>query len=140
MNQKKKKTLLILGIIAGLLFQFIGISLGLGKLRIVSGIFLTLYALLFSLCLNKLSRMSREAEFPEAVRQEEIELHDERNTQIRNRAKARTSDITRWVVIALAWVNFLVRGALWMTLALIGVFVLMYILDFCYTEKYQQEM
>ncbi|NBK93295.1 hypothetical protein D5278_15125 [bacterium 1XD21-13] len=140
MNQKKKKTLLILGIIAGLLFQFIGISLGLGKLRIVSGIFLTLYALLFSLCLNKLSRMSREAEFPEAVRQEEIELHDERNTQIRNRAKARTSDITRWVVIALAWVNFLVRGALWMTLALIGVFVLMYILDFCYMEKYQGEM
>ncbi len=140
MNQKKKKTLLILGIIAGLLFQFIGISLGLGKLRIVSGICLTLYALLFSLCLNKLSRMSREAEFPEAVRQEEIELHDERNTQIRNRAKARTSDITRWVVIALAWVNFLVRGALWMTLALIGVFVLMYILDFCYMEKYQGEM
>lgn len=140
MNQKKKKTLLILGIIAGLTFQFIGISFGLGKLRIVSGICLTLYALLFSLCLNKLSRMSREAEFPEAVRQEEIELHDERNTQIRNRAKARTSDITRWVVIALAWVNFLVRGALWMTLALIGVFVLMYILDFCYTEKYQQEM
>ncbi len=140
MNQKKKKTLLILGIIAGLIFQFIGISLGLGKLRIVSGICLTLYALLFSLCLNKLSRMSREAEFPEAVRQEEIELHDERNTQIRNRAKARTSDITRWVVIALAWVNFLVRGALWMTLALIGVFVLMYILDFCYMEKYQGEM
>ena len=140
MNQKKKKTLLILGIIAGLIFQFIGISLGLGKLRIVSGICLTLYALLFSLCLNKLSRMSREAEFPEAVRQEEIELHDERNTQIRNRAKARTSDITRWVVIALAWVNFLVRGALWMTLALIGVFVLMYILEFCYMEKYQGEM
>ncbi len=140
MNQKKKKTLLILGIIAGLIFQFIGISLGLGKLRIVSGICLTLYALLFSLCLNKLSRMSREAEFPEAIRQEEIELHDERNTQIRNRAKARTSTITRWVVIVLAWVNFLVRGALWMTLALIGVFVLMYILDFCYMEKYQGEM
>ena len=140
MNQKKKKTLLILGIIAGLIFQFIGISLGLGKLRIVSGICLTLYALLFSLCLNKLSRMSREAEFPEAIRQEEIELHDERNTQIRNRAKARTSTITRWVVIVLAWENFLVRGALWMTLALIGVFVLMYILDFCYMEKYQGEM
>ena len=140
MNQKKKKTLLILGIIAGLLFQFIGISLGLGKLRIVSGIFLTLYALLFSLCLNKLSRMSRKAEFPEAVRQEEIEFHDERNTQIRNRAKARTSDITRWVIIALVWVNYMVRGAWWMTLALSGVFLLMYILDFCYTEKYQNEM
>ena len=140
MNQKKKKTLLILGIIASLILQFIGIFLGSEDRRIVSGICLTIYVLLYTLCINKLSRMSREAEFPEAVRQEEIELHDERNTQIRNRAKARTSDITRWVVIALAWVNFLVRGALWMTLALIGVFVLMYILDFCYMEKYQGEM
>ena len=140
MNQKKKKTLLILGIIAGLIFQFIGIFLGSEDRRIVSGICLTIYVLLYTLCINKLSRMSRKAEFPEAVRQEEIEFHDERNTQIRNRAKARTSDITRWVVIALAWVNFLVRGALWMTLALIGVFVLMYILDFCYMEKYQGEM
>ena len=140
MNQKKKKTLLILGIIASLILQFIGIFLGSEDRRIVSGICLTIYVLLYTLCINKLSRMSREAEFPEAVRQEEIELHDERNTQIRNRAKARTSDITRWVIIALVWVNYMVRGAWWMTLALSGVFLLMYILDFCYTEKYQNEM
>ena len=140
MNQKKKKTLLILGIIASLILQFIGIFLGSEDRRIVSGICLTLYVLLYTLCINKLSRMSRKAEFPEAVRQEEIEFHDERNTQIRNRAKARTSDITRWVIIALVWVNYMVRGAWWMTLALSGVFLLMYILDFCYTEKYQNEM
>ena len=140
MKQKKKKTLLILGIIASLILQFIGIFLGSEDRRIVSGICLTLYVLLYTLCINKLSRMSRKAEFPEAVRQEEIEFHDERNTQIRNRAKARTSDITRWVIIALVWVNYMVRGAWWMTLALSGVFLLMYILDFCYTEKYQNEM
>ena len=58
----------------------------------------------------------------------------------RSRAKARTSDISRWVVAALAWINFLVQGYLWMTLALMGVFVLAYILDFCYIEKYQNEM
>ena len=140
MNQKQKKTLLILGIIASLILQFIGIFLGSEDRRIVSGICLTIYVLLYTLCINKLSRMSRKAEFPEAVRQEEIEFHDERNTQIRNRAKARTSDITRWVIIALVWVNYMVRGAWWMTLALSGVFLLMYILDFCYTEKYQNEM
>ena len=140
MNQKKKKTLLILGIIASLILQFIGIFLGSEDRRILSGICLTIYVLLYTLCINKLSRMSRKAEFPEAVRQEEIEFHDERNTQIRNRAKARTSDITRWVIIALVWVNYMVRGAWWMTLALSGVFLLMYILDFCYTEKYQNEM
>ena len=141
MNQKKKKLLLILGIIAGLFLQFISIYYSSTKdLRMAGGIGIAIAALLFSACFNKLSRMSREKEFPEAVRQEEIEFHDERNTQIRNRAKARTSDISRWIVIALAYANFLVRGAVWMTLALIGVFILMYILDFCYTEKYQNEM
>lgn len=141
MNQKKKKLLLILGIIAGLFLQFISIYYSSTKdLRMASGVGIAIAALLFSACLNKLCCMSREKEFPEAVRQEEIEFHDERNTQIRNRAKARTSDISRWVVIALAYANFLVRGAVWMTLALIGVFILMYILDFCYTEKYQNEM
>lgn len=141
MNQKKKKLLLILGIIAGLFLQFISIYYSSTKdLRMASGIGIAIAALLFSACFNKLSRMSREKEFSEAVRQEEIEFHDERNTQIRNRAKARTSDISRWIVIALAYANFLVRGAVWMTLALIGVFILMYILDFCYTEKYQNEM
>ena len=84
--------------------------------------------------------MSLEKEFHEAVRQEEIEFHDERNALIRSQAKARTSDISRWLVAAIAWINYLIRGSLWMTLALFGVFVLMYILDFCYTEKYRNEM
>lgn len=140
MNEKKKKTLLILGVTAGLILQFAGITAGPDNLRIISGSCIGAGALLFPLCLGKLQRLSREKEFPWAVRQEEIEFHDERNTQIRNRAKARTSDISRWVVAALAWINFLVQGYLWMTLALMGVFVLAYILDFCYIEKYQNEM
>ena len=140
MNEKKKKTLLILGVTAGLILQFAGITAGPDNQRIISGSCIGAGALLFSLCLGKLQRLSREKEFPWAVRQEEIEFHDERNTQIRSRAKARTSDISRWVVAALAWINFLVQGYLWMTLALMGVFVLAYILDFCYIEKYQNEM
>ncbi len=140
MNEKKKKTLLILGVIAGLILQFAGITAGPDNQRIISGSCIGAGALLFPLCLGKLQRLSREKEFPWAVRQEEIEFHDERNTQIRSRAKARTSDISRWVVASLAWINFLVQGYLWMTLALMGVFVLAYILDFCYIEKYQNEM
>lgn len=140
MNEKKKKTLLILGVTAGLILQFAGITAGPDNLRIISGSCIGAGALLFSLCFSKLQRLSREKEFPWAVRQEEIEFHDERNTQIRNRAKARTSDISRWVVAALAWINFLVQGYLWMTLALTGAFVLTYILDFCYIEKYQNQM
>ncbi len=139
MNEKQIKLLCILGIIAGVIFQFIGITLGPGELRMVSGVCIA-FAALAPLCINKLYCMSREKEFPEVVRQEEIELRDERNTQIRNRAKAKTSDFIRWIIIGLSYLNFLLKGPLWMTLALLGVFILIYLMDWRYMDKYQREM
>ncbi len=109
MNQKKKKTLLILGIITALLVQLIGIIAGAEHLRMISGICIGIGAALFSLTINGLYRLSYEKEFPEAVRLEKIEQEDERNIQIRNRAKARSSDIIRWVIIGIGWLNFLIR-------------------------------
>lgn len=140
MNQKKKKILLGFCLIAGLLLQFAGISLGPGQFRIISGVCIGAGAMLFSVSVNKLYRFSYEKEFPGEARKEQIELSDERNVQIRSLAKAKTSDISRWAVIALAWVNFLVRGSLWITLILIGIFTLIYILEWYYTDKYRREM
>lgn len=136
----KKKTLFIFGLIAGLIVQFIGIFTGAYQLRMISGICIGIGCAFFSLSINGLYRLSYEKEFPEAVRQERIEHQDERNVQIRNRAKARTSDISRWVIIGIGWLNFLLSGPLWITLALIGVFVLIYLMDWCYMDKYQREM
>lgn len=140
MNQKKKKSLLCLSLAAGLIFQFTGIYLGPADFRIISGICIGIGAVTFSLSINKLYRLSYEKEFPEMVRKEQIEMADERNVQIRSLAKAKTSDISRWLLIVLAWVNFLFRGSLWITLALTGIFVLFYILDGYYIGKYQTKM
>ena len=140
MKQKEKKTLFILGLIAGLIVQFIGIYTGAEHLKMISGVCIGIGCVLFSLSINRLYRLSYEKEFPEAVRQEKIEQQDERNVQIRNRAKARTSDVSRWVIIGIGWLNFLLNGSLWITLALIGVFVLIYLMDWCYMDRYQREM
>lgn len=140
MKQNKKKALFIFGLIAGLIVQFIGIYTGAEQLRMISGICIGIGCVFSSLSINRLYRLSYEKEFPEAVRQEKIEQQDERNVQIRNRAKARTSDIIRWVIIGIGWLNFLVSGPLWITLALTGVFVLIYLMDWCYMDKYQREM
>lgn len=136
----KKKTLFIFGLIAGLIVQFIGIFTGAYQLRMISGICIGIGCVFSSLSINGLYRLSYEKEFPEVVRQERIEHQDERNVQIRNRAKARTSDISRWVIIGIGWLNFLLSGPLWITLALIGVFALIYLMDWCYMDKYQREM
>lgn len=139
-NEKNTKILCSLGITAGLIFQFAGIATGTENLRMLSGICIGMGAMCFSFSINRLYRLSQEKEFPEIVHQEEIELRDERSTQIRSRAKAKTSDFTRWVIIGLAYLNLLVQGTLWMTLSLIGVFVLIYLMDWCYMDKYQREM
>lgn len=141
MNRKKKKALLITGLAAGLVFQFIGITSGADHLRIVGGVCIGIGAGLFSLSVNRLYRISYEKEFPQNVRREQIERADERNIQIRRRAKSRSSDISRWAVLGLAWVNyFLMGGPLWITFALVGIFVLVYILEWYYTDKYEKEM
>lgn len=140
MNQKKQKRLFILGIIAGLIFQFIGIFTSAEQLKIIGGICIGIGCMSFSFSINGLYRLSREKELPEVVRLEKIEEQDERNVQIRNRAKAKSSDITRWVIIGIGWLNILVSGPVWISLALIGVFILVYLLDWCYTDKYQREM
>ncbi len=139
MNRKKKKALLITGLAAGLVFQFIGITWA-AHLRAVSALCVGIGAMLFSLSVNRLYWLSYEKEFPQAVRQEQIELADERNIQIRSRAKSRSGDISRWAVAGLAWVNFLLYGPLWITLALAGIFVLAYAVEWYYTDKYQKEM
>lgn len=95
MNRKKKKALLIAGVAAGLVLQFIGITSGVTRFRTVSGLCIGIGAMLFSLSVNRLYRLSYEKEFPQAIRQEQIELADERNIQIRSRAKSRSDDISR---------------------------------------------
>lgn len=112
MNQKKKKTLLGIGVFLGMIFQFLGIMCGAEHMRTLSVICISLGAMLFPVCVNRLNQISREKEFPEIVRREQIEMADERNVQIRNRAKAKSSDISRWVIIGLSWVNYLVKGSL----------------------------
>ncbi len=140
MKQKKKKGLSILVLAAGLLLQFTGICIGPVHFRMISGICIGIGAVFFSLSVHQLYRLSCEKSFPDLVHLEQIEKRDERNIQIRRQAKSVTSDISRWALIGLAWINFLINGPLWMTLALMGIFLLIYILEWHYVNKYQKEM
>lgn len=139
MNRKTKKWLLIVGLLISMIMQFIGVTAGFEH-RFISGTCLGIAAVMLSLCINKLYRLSYEKEFPDLVHQEEIELRDERNTLIRLLAKSKSSDIVRWFILILAWLNFILKGILWLTFALIGVYLLIYILEWYFTDKYQREM
>ena len=137
---KQKKWPYIVGIIIALILEFIGISFGADDFRRLGGICIGLGAAAFSLCINRLYRLSYEKEFPDLVHQESIEYRDERNTLIRDRARSKSAVLIQWVVFSLACLIFFADGPLWITLTLIAVFVLRYCFEWYYLAKYQKEM
>lgn len=87
----------------------------------------------FALCLW-------EEKNPEIMRVNEVELNDERNVAIRRRAKAASGDILQWLVMAGAWVTIIAGTKLWITLVLIGVFLLKTVIELALMAYYRGKM
>lgn len=77
---------------------------------------------------------------PGESEQVKIDAQDERNQIIRNKAKAKCSDIIQWAVLGLAWITIFAGSPLWMTLLLIGIFLSKNILELILMDKYNHEM
>ena len=77
---------------------------------------------------------------PELMRASEIEMKDERNQMIRNKAQAVSGEILHWLMIAGAWVGILTNAPIWMILIFVGLFILKTVLDFAFMAKYQKKM
>lgn len=77
---------------------------------------------------------------PDETKRKIIENNDERNTVIRNKAKAKAGDITQWLLIALAYLSILADSPIWVTLVIVVVFLMYSFLFIFYMSKYQKEM
>lgn len=141
---KKKKPLLILGIIAGSLLNFTAIMLWAGRGgsgRNITGVILIVGSFLFSTCINRLYRLSYEKEFSELVREEKIEYQDERNSLIRDRAKAKSADIIQWGILFAAGLVFVISDCpWWLVVVLLGIYLLQSGIVWYYMEKYRKEI
>ena len=67
-------------------------------------------------------------------------MNDERNVAIRRRAKAASGDILQWLVMAGAWVTIIAGTKLWITLVLIGVFLLKTVIELALMAYYRGKM
>lgn len=77
---------------------------------------------------------------PKELKQSEIDSKDERSEIIRYKAKAKCSDMIQWAVMAAAWVTIFANFPLWITLLLVGIFLLKDILEFILMNKYNNQM
>ncbi len=141
---KNKKSVWGIGLIVGLVLNFIGMMLGIehgGNIRSIYGALLFGGAILETLSINRISRISYEKEFPDLVEKEKIEYRDERNAVIRSRAKAKSADIIQWCILFIAGLVFLVSDCpIWIVFVLVGLYFLKSGIEWYYTNKYQKEM
>ena len=105
-----------------------------------SGILLGTGAGVFGANIAKLYFISLEKKNPDIIKENEIELKDERNVLILQKAKAKSADITQWLIMLVAYLEILVNAPLWITLVTIGIFVLYNIIQIYYVNKFNKEM
>ncbi len=136
----KKKSFYISTLILGL--TLIGVSfLFKGEdLKSISGVLIGIGAGLFGMSIANILMKNLEQKSPKKMKLNEIEFKDERNTIIRNRAKAKAGDIIQWFIMGIAYLTIIINAPLWVTLATVCVFLLYNILGVYLMTKYQKEM
>ena len=105
-----------------------------------SGILLGTGAGVLGANIAKLYFISLEKKNPDMIKENEIELQDERNVLIRQRAKAKSADITQWLIMIIAYLEIFVNAPLWIILVTIAIFVLYNIIQIYYINKFNKEM
>jgi hypothetical protein len=128
--------ILVLGaILAALSFVFSG-----EEQKVLSGILIGVGAGLFGMSTANIIMKRYEKKNPSVVRQSKIEYKDERNTIIRNKARAMAGNIIHWFFVVLAFVMIIIDAPLWLTLSTVVMFLLYDVLTFVLMSRYQKEM
>lgn len=137
---KKRLFNIILLVFGAVLIIFSLIFLKDEAYKMINGILLGVGAGAIGLAFSNLFIIDWYRKHPNEKQQDEIEIKDERNEAIRNKAKAKSADIIQWVVIVAALITCLTGLPLWVTLVLIGIFLLKNIIEMAFMSKYNNEM
>lgn len=138
---RRKETRFVVLLAAGVCLA--GAALALQKTGIpdsLGGMLMGLGSGLFGMSAAMLLSVRQERKNPALARQNEISRKDERNTAMRNRAKALAGDVLQWAVMAAAWMAVGLGAPLWVVLLAVGVFVMKSLLELCLLLRYQKTM
>lgn len=141
MKSGTKQLLYILGIIAGIALVIIGIFFKDAELKGLMGVCVGVGAGLIGMFVSNLITLRIETKHPEAFIQKNIEVNDERNTIIRNKAKAKANNIIMLAIMPILTLVFiLVDTELYVTLTMVGLILLNPILYLVYSNYYNKRM
>lgn len=125
-------------------FLIVSIIMMIGRLFVesksISVLLLGISAGILGACIVKLYFINFEKKNPKVIKENEIEFKNERNVLIRQRAKAKSADITQWLIMAIVYLTIIVNAPLWITLVTVAIFVLYNIMQIYYINKFNKEM
>jgi len=136
----KKKWLYAVLLIVGVALIGLSFLFNTEAAKAVQGVMLGIGTGLLGMSLSSLGMIRQMEKNPHLAKQADIESKDERNVMIRTKSKAASADITRWFIIALAFVMILIDAPLWAILCTIGVYLLYHVLALVFMVRYQKEM
>jgi len=137
---KMKRSFYYATLIAGICSIIASLFFRSEEVKLISGLLIGIGAGLSGMSVANLVVKHLERKNPELEKQAEIEYKDERNTMIRNRAKAKAGNITQWLIMGIAYITIIVSTPLWVTLTVIAVFLIYNMIVIYLMNKYQKEM
>ena len=136
----KKTYIYVIALVLGALLAMLGFLLTDIAAKALCGVLIGVGAGLFGMSAANLVMKRYEKKNPSVTRQSQIEMNDERNVMIRAKARAASANIIQWFIIGLAYVMILIDAPLWVTLCVVGVYMLYHILSFVFISRYQKQM
>lgn len=130
----------VAGLALGIVLVVVGLFLPGSVPKAVAGLCLGIGSGLAGMSAANLYMASYYRNHPALQKQATIDAHDERTIVITDKAKARAFDITRHILIAVAFVYILTNAPLWMTLLIVAVYVSGTGIEFYHMAKYNNEM
>lgn len=106
----------------------------------VSAVLIGLGAALFGLTVANCISFVAERKYPHLKRTKNIEVNDERNITIREKAGAKTNTLVMWVMFIVMLIMLILKVELYVILAMSGIVLLNGILNLVYTNYYSKRL
>lgn len=141
MNKKNTQNIVLLAmgillVVSGfLIIHFVN-----RDIKTISGVMIGIGAGLAGMSIAKILTCNYFSKNPAKAELEQIELADERNIIIRDRAKAKAGQVTRYALIIAAFFCILMDVPLWIVYVFIGIYLSDYLLSFLFIQQLQKEM
>jgi archaellum biogenesis protein FlaJ (TadC family) len=140
MKSGTKQLMYILGIIAGIALVIAGAFFKDSELKGLMGVCIGAGAGLIGMFIANLITLRIETKHPEAFVQKNIEVKDERNTMIRDKAGAKVNIVMLAILPILTLIFVLIDTELYVILTMVGLILLNPVLYIVYSNYYNKRM